>query len=111
MTPQFIDKLHSFVFILEVWDNVSPERDELVGLVKVPLASFYNMLKTTEEDIFSLNFLADQHSMYPLFMFQEGESLPIYSPLLGQNVGYLKLTIGLGSPVQVNRQIEKENEQ
>ena len=49
--------------------------------------------------------------MYPLFMFQEGESLPIYSPLLGQNVGYLKLTLGLGSPVQVNRQIEKENEQ
>ena len=38
------------------------------------------------------------------------DSMPIYSPLLGQNVGYLKVMMGLGSPIQVNRQIEKENE-
>lgn len=101
MSPNFIEKLEKFIFILEVWDNVSPERDELVGLVKIPLASFCYSLKTTEDDIFSLNFLADQHNMYPMVIVDE--AVPIYSPLLGLNVGYLKVMLGLGSPVQVNR--------
>jgi len=59
MTPQVIDKLEEFTFVVEVWDQVSPGRDDLVGLVKIPLASFCYNLKTTEDDIFSLNFLAD----------------------------------------------------
>lgn len=59
MSPTFIEKLEKFIFILEVWDNVSPDRDDLVGLVKIPLASFCYSLRTTEDDIFSLNFLAD----------------------------------------------------
>lgn len=46
--------------------------------------------------------------MYPMVIVDE--ALPIYSPLLGQNVGYLQVMLGLGSPVQVNRQIEKEQE-
>lgn len=108
MSPNFIEKLENFVFILEVWDNVSPDRDELVGLVKIPLASFCYSLRTTENDIFSLNFLADQHNMYPMIIVDD--MLPIYSPLLGKNVGNLKVMLGLGSPIQVNRQIERENE-
>jgi len=59
MSPNFIEKLEKFIFILEVWDNVSPERDDLVGLVKIPLASFCYSLRTTEDDIYSLNFMAD----------------------------------------------------
>lgn len=78
MSPNFIEKLENFVFILEVWDNVSPDRDELVGLVKIPLASFCYSLRTTENDIFSLNFLADQHNMYPMIIVDD--MLPIYSP-------------------------------
>ena len=97
MSPNFIEKLENFVFILEVWDNVSPERDELVGLVKIPLASFCYSLRTTESDIFSLNFLADQHNMYPMVIVDD--LLPIYSPLLGTNVGFLKVMMGLGSPI------------
>ena len=38
------------------------------------------------------------------------EAVPIYSPSLGANVGYLKLMLALGTPVQVNRQIEREQE-
>lgn len=59
MTPEVIDKLEKFTFVLEVWDEVSPGRHDLVGLVKVPLASFCYSMKTTEDDIFSLNFLAE----------------------------------------------------
>jgi hypothetical protein len=59
MTPDVIDKLEKFTFVLEVWDEVSPSRHDLVGLVKIPLASFCYSMKTTEDDIFSLNFLAE----------------------------------------------------
>ena len=37
--------------------------------------------------------------------------LPVYSPKLGQNVGHLKVTLAMGSPVQVNRLIQKEQEE
>jgi hypothetical protein len=108
MTPDIIDKLEKFTFVLEVWDEVTPERHDLVGLVKVPLASFCYSLKTTEDDIFSLNFLADQHNKYPMVIADEG--LPIYSPRAGRDVGNLKIMLGLGTPAQVNRQIQKETE-
>jgi len=44
---------------LEVWDAKSPAQEELIGLVKIPLASFCYSMQTTDEKIFSLNFLAD----------------------------------------------------
>lgn len=85
MTPDVIDKLEKFTFVLEVWDEVSPSRSDLVGLVKYPLASFCYSMRTTEDDIFSLNFLAEQHNTYPMVITDE--FLPIYSPRHGQNVG------------------------
>jgi len=39
--------------------------------------------------------------MYPMVI--SDEAVPIYSPSLGVNVGYLKLMLALGTPVQVNR--------
>ena len=108
MSPSVIDNLERFTYVFEVWDSVSPGRDELIGLVKVPLSSFCYTLTTTQDDIFSLNFLADQHSKYPMVIVDE--DLPIYSPKHGLNVGYLKVMMGLGSPIQVNRQIEREQD-
>ena len=37
--------------------------------------------------------------------------LPVYSPKQGQNIGHLKLTLAMGSPIQVNRLIAKEQEE
>ena len=108
MTPDVIDKLENFTFVLEVWDEVAPSRHDLVGLVKIPLASFCYSMKTTEDDIFSLNFLAEQHNLYPMIITDE--FLPIYSPRHGQNVGTLKVALALGTPSQVNRQIQRESE-
>lgn len=107
MTPDVIDKLEKFTFVLEVWDEVSPSRSDLVGLVKYPLASFCYSMRTTEDDIFSLNFLAEQHNTYPMVITDE--FLPIYSPRHGKNVGQLKVLLALGTPSQVNRQIQKES--
>ena len=103
MTPDVIEKLERFTFVLEVWDEVSPNRHDLVGLVKIPLASFCYSMKTTEEDVFSLNFLAEQHQLYPMIITDE--ALSIYSPRHGQNVGTMHVMLALGTPMQVNRQI------
>lgn len=108
MTPDVIEKLEKFTFVIEVWDQVSPDRNDLIGLVKIPLAGFCYSLKTTEDDIFSLNFLAEQHNVYPMVV--SDELLPIYSPKHGKNIGTLKVMLAMGTPIQVNRQIQRENE-
>jgi len=108
MTPDVIEKLEKFTFVIEVWDQVSPDRNDLIGLVKIPLAGFCYSLKTTEDDIFSLNFLAEQHNVYPMVV--SDDLLPIYSPKHGKNIGTLKVMLAMGTPIQVNRQIQRENE-
>ena len=108
MTPDVIDKLEKFTFVLEVWDEVTPERHDLLGLVKIPLASFCYSLKTTEDDIYSLNTLADWHTKYPMVIADE--NLPIYSPRYGRDIGSIKVLLALGTPSQINRQIQKEAE-
>ena len=49
MTPENVEKLEKFTFVLEVWDAVTPGREEFVGLVKIPLSSFFYSMKTTDE--------------------------------------------------------------
>jgi hypothetical protein len=59
MNPDTLEKLEKFTFVIEIWDAVSPAQEEFVGLIKIPLASFCYSMKTNDEEIFSLNFLAD----------------------------------------------------
>lgn len=66
-------------------------------------------MKTQDEQVFSLNFLADQHCLYPMIVADGYQ--PIYSPRHGQSVGELALTVALGSSIQINRQIQKEQDQ
>jgi hypothetical protein len=87
----------NFTFVLEVWDHVQPSREEFIGLVKIPLASFCHSMRTNDDQVFSLNFLADQHCIYPM-MISDGP-LPIYSPRLGTNVGELNLCLALGTSI------------
>lgn len=65
-------------------------------------------MKTTEEEVFSLNFLADQHCIYPMIITDE--PLPIWSPKEGKDIGTLKVTLAMGSPLQINRQIQRQQE-
>lgn len=106
MSPDTLDRMEKFVFVLELWDQISPSVQEFIGLVKIPLAPICYSMKTTDQEVYSLNFMADQFCMYPMIV-SDGY-LPIYSPKLGQDVGHLKVTLAMGSPVQVNRLIQKE---
>jgi hypothetical protein len=59
MNKTAIDKLQNFMFIMEIWDHVSPSRQEFIGLVKIPLTSFCISMRTFDDQVLSLNFLAD----------------------------------------------------
>ena len=59
MTPINLEKMEKFVFIMELWDQVSPSVSEFLGLVKIPLAPITHSMKTTDSEVFSLNFMAD----------------------------------------------------
>lgn len=109
MAPETIEKMETFVLVFELWDQISPSVREFLGLVKVPMDPICNTIKTTDEEVYSLNFLADQFCIYPMTVCDG--FLPIYSPKLGQNIAHLKLTVSIGSPLQVNRVIMKEQEE
>jgi D-ribose pyranose/furanose isomerase RbsD len=108
MSPESIEKMETFSMVLELWDQISPSVQEFMGIVKIPLAPITNAIKTTDEEIYSLNFLADQFCMYPMTVCDG--FLPIYSPKKGQNIAHLKITLAIGSPVQVNRLVQRDME-
>ena len=81
MTPITLEKMEKFIFIMELWDQVSPSVSEFLGLVKIPLAPITHSMKTTDSEIYSLNFMADQFCLYPMII-SDG-FLPVYSPKLG----------------------------
>ena len=66
-------------------------------------------MRTTDEEVFSLNFLADQFNLYPMILCDG--YMPVYSPKLGESIGQLKVTVAMGSAIQVNRMITKETEE
>jgi len=103
MCPETLEKMEKFILILELWDQISPSVQEFLGLVKIPLAPICYSMKTTDDEVYSLNFLADQFCMYPMTVCDG--FLPIYSPKLGQNIAHLKVGLSIGSPVQVTRLI------
>lgn len=109
MCPETLEKIETFVLILELWDQISPSVKEFLGLVKIPLVPIVHTIRTTDEQVYSLNFLADQFCMYPMTVCDG--FLPIYSPKLGQNIAHLKITVTIGSPLQVNRLIQREQEE
>jgi hypothetical protein len=49
MNKTTIDKLQNFMFIMEVWDHVSPSRQEFIGLVKIPFSSFCISMRTFDD--------------------------------------------------------------
>jgi hypothetical protein len=59
MTTENLEKMEKYTFVFELWDQVSPEQDQFIGYIKVPLAPIAHAMQTTDEEIYSLNFMAD----------------------------------------------------
>ena len=85
MSPETLEKMERFIFVLELWDQISPSVQEFLGLVKIPLAPICYSMKTTDDEIYSLNFMADQFCMYPMIVTDASEPIP-------------RRTIGTSSP-------------
>ena len=77
--------------------------------MKIPLAPICYSMKTTDDEVYSLNFMADQFCLYPMTVCDG--FLPVYSPQLGQDIAHLKVSLHMGSPVQVTRLIQREEEE
>jgi hypothetical protein len=86
-----VEKLQSAVLVLEVWDK-QPSNDELLGLVKLPLALFGTAWRAGAE-VFG-------NSVYPMIAVDEYR--PITS-LRQECLGYLRVCLAMGSALQVRR--------
>lgn len=59
MSPETLEKMEKFVLVLELWDKISPSREEFLGLIKIPLSPITFSMRTTDLEVYSLNFMAD----------------------------------------------------
>lgn len=90
---QSIGKLSTGYLTLEVWDKINPAKDELLGLVKLPLKSFATALSSGT--VILIN------SVYPLIAIDE--FCAINNLRSGKDVGYLRVCLAMGTPAQVHR--------
>jgi hypothetical protein len=90
-SASLIEKLYNGLLVLEVWDKVNPSTEELLGLVKLPLKLFATSLSSGQATT----------GVYPLIAFDEYRA--INNLKTGQDVGYLKLCLAMGSVAQVHR--------
>lgn len=84
-------KLQAACLVLEVWDKVDPSKDELMGLVKLPLKLFGLALET-------LSFV---NCVYPVTAYDEFR--PIHNLRSGKDIGYLRICLAMGTSSQVHR--------
>ena len=48
MSPETLEKIEKFILVLELWDKISPSREEFLGLVKIPLSPICFSMRTTD---------------------------------------------------------------
>lgn len=87
-----ISKLSISSLIIEIWNKPLNLSEELLGIVKLPLQLFSSYMSTGDS-------LAN--SVYPLIAFDEYK--PINNIGSNEEIGYLKVCLAMGSPLQVNK--------
>ncbi len=115
LTADIITKLANGMLVFELWDKHSAQgasatlpSDELVGLVKVPLRSFNEALKS---QLVAGAYTAHHIlvNAYPFILVDD--YLPVMNPRLGQAVGALEVTVAVGTPVQIQRLDSREGKE
>jgi C2 domain len=91
-TESISEKLSGTSLIIELWNKITVSQEELIGIVKLPLQLFSSYISSGES-------LAN--SVYPIIAFDEYR--PISNVQTGEDIGYIKLCLAMGSSTQVNR--------
>ena len=91
-TESIANKLLSAYVIIELWNKLSNTQEDLIGLVKLPLQLFSSYV-TSGDSLAS--------SVYPIIAFDEYR--PVSNIKTGEDLGYMKVCLAMGSPAQVNR--------
>ncbi|OMJ83100.1 hypothetical protein SteCoe_16019 [Stentor coeruleus] len=91
-SDNIITKLSTASLIIEIWNKPLNLNDELLGIVKLPLQLYSSYMGINDS-------LAN--SVYPLIAFDEYK--PINNIKSNEEIGYLKVCLAMGSPLQVNK--------
>ncbi|OMJ91069.1 hypothetical protein SteCoe_6426 [Stentor coeruleus] len=92
VSDSIISKLSTTSLIIEIWNKPLNLNEELLGIVKLPLQLYSSYMSTGDS-------LAN--SVYPLIAFDEYK--PINNIKSNEEIGYLKVCLAMGSPLQVNK--------
>ena len=105
LTDENVSKMKKFGFTFEVWDTLSPNKNQLIGFVRIACEVFSRAM-VTEEGHFNTTFFKNE-SLYPSVAH---DGLVEVKGLDGTGIGWLKLTLAFGSPGQVNRFVQMQEE-
>lgn len=85
-------KLTASNIVIEIWNKPANGPDELLGICKLPLLLFSSYIASGD---------ALANSVYPIIAFDELR--PITSLKSGEEIGFIKVCLAMGSPLQVNK--------
>uniref|UniRef100_UPI00358F5501 C2 domain-containing protein 3 isoform X2 n=1 Tax=Myxine glutinosa TaxID=7769 RepID=UPI00358F5501 len=105
LTQSLLNRMRNNTVVIEVWSKgLSPQRDALIGLVKLPLQQFYTSFRDPE----LLELLLQAH--YP--MVSTDGDVPIEDVFSGNCVGTLRALLAMGSVKQIEalRQMRVQGE-
>ena len=91
-TETISNKLSNTSMVIELWNKASNGQEELIGITKLPLQLFSSYVTSGDS-------LAN--SVYPIIAFDEYR--PVNNIKTGEEIGYVKLCLAMGTSAQVNR--------
>ena len=97
--------MSSFKFTFEVWHVVSPSKDHLVGFCQISLTQLAHILTANGPGLNTSYF--SEGNIYPVVGH---DGLIQIKTMMGDNVGWLKATLAMGTSSQINKFVAQEDE-
>ena len=97
--PDLMEQLGKFSFLFEVRDQVTTDNQAIIGFTKLSLNCFFKSLVFKENGYLNTSHFEDAANQYPMVGYDDRADIMDFS---GKCVGWLQITMALGSPTQVN---------
>ena len=101
LNPENAELLDNGIFLIELWNK--NEDDEIVGVVKLNLRNVLDALKI-DEDTITINQL--NLNNFPYVIYDDFFPVELYDYLPDVGSIYLKIMMGIGTPIQLNNFLE-----